>query len=220
MDVSPRPLEHVVESVTVGDLTFDLVRPPSAEDLIDEDEYEVDERLPYWADLWPAGRVLADVLVRMDLRGTRVVELGCGLGLPAIVAARRGADMLATDWYEPALAFVADNAARAGVAVATMLVDWRDPPAALVAQPFDLVVAADVLYEARNVAPLAALVPRLCGADGEVIVADPRRNDAKAFLERMATAGWSVTSRDIAFTGRRDETGSTIHLHRLTRPRG
>lgn len=209
----------VTEPVRIGELTFELVRPPSAEDLIDEDEYAVDERLPYWADLWPSGRVLAEQVAELDLAGRRVVELGCGLGLPAIVAATHGASVVATDWYAPALEFVQRNAARAGVRVATMLVDWRDPPAALVTGPqFDLVLAADVLYEARNVAPLAELLPRLCAPHGQAIVADPRRNDARAFLDRMVLDGWSLESTDVTFNGRRDESGSTIHLHRLTPP--
>ncbi len=209
----------VDEPVRVGDLSFALVRPPSAEDLIDEDEYAVDERLPYWADLWPSGRVLAEQIAAMELSGRRVVELGCGLGLPAIVAATRGASVLATDWYAPALEFVRRNAARAGVGVETLLVDWRDPPAQLVeGAPFDLIVAADVLYEARNVAPLAALIPRLCAPHGQAMIADPRRNDARAFLDRMVLDGWSLESSDVTFNGRRDESGSTIHLHRLTPP--
>ncbi len=216
MSARPEQFETVHERVCVADLIFDIRRPISAEDLIDEREYEIDERLPYWADLWPSGRVLADHLAGMDLAGCRIVELGAGLALPSLVAAARGATVVATDWYEPALAFVAENAARARLTVQTMLVDWREPPDALLERPFDLVIAADVLYEARNVSPLVGLVAGICAPTGQVLIADPRRNDAAAFLDAMDAAGWTREREDIQFNGRRDETGSTIHLHRLT----
>ena len=217
MSSSPYGFVTVEEQVLVDDLVFVVTRPTSAEDLIDEEEYAVDERLPYWADLWPSGRVLADHLASRELTGMRVVELGAGLALPSLVAAARGAHVVATDWYEPALAFVRQNAARAGVVVETMLVDWRDPPKELVAEPFDLLIASDVLYEARNVAPLVDLVPRLLATDGSALIADPRRNDAGAFLDAMRAGGWTHTQTNVQFNGRRDETGSTIHLHQLAR---
>lgn len=220
MSSLPYGFATVDERVVVGDLAFMVTRPTSAEDLIDEDEYAIDERLPYWADLWPSGRILAEHLASLNLGGQRIVELGAGLALPSLVAAARGAQVVATDWYEPALAFVRQNAERAAVEVQTVLVDWRDPPKELLAEPFDLLIASDVLYEARNVAPLAELVPRLLTNTGSALIADPRRNDARAFLDAMGSAGWTHTQTDVEFHGRRDETGSTIHLHQLTRTRG
>lgn len=130
MSSSPYGFVTVEEQVLVDDLVFVVTRPTSAEDLIDEEEYAVDERLPYWADLWPSGRILAEHLASRELTGMRIVELGAGLALPSLVAAARGAHVVATDWYEPALAFVRQNAAQAGVVVETMLVDWRDPEGA------------------------------------------------------------------------------------------
>ena len=221
-DIAHQPVtdlfETVDESIAVGPLTLTIDRPVSAEDLIDEDEFDDDERLPYWADLWPSGRVLADEIATRDLTGRRIVELGAGLGLPSLCAAIGGADVTATDWYAPAVAFIRHNADRNGAPLRALEVDWRDPPAALMQTPFDLVIAADVLYETRNVEPLATLIPRLCANDGEVLIADPRRNDASALLERLSGAGWTISRRDVEFTGRRDESGSTIHLHLLTPP--
>lgn len=222
--MTPDPLagfDVIEEVVAVGGRRLRIVRPRSAEDLIDEEEFAVDERLPYWAELWPSGRVLADRLEAADLDGLRVVELGAGIGIPSIAAALGGADVLATDWYEPSLLFADENARRLDVPLATMLVDWRDPPPALLdGGRFDLVVAADVLYEARNAEPLAALLPRLVAAGGEAWIADPRRPDARPFLDAMIEAGWSVATSDVPFEGRLDETGPIVHLHRLRPPGG
>ena len=130
----------------------------------------------------------ADLAAR-DLRGRRVVELGCGVGLPSVVAALGGADVLATDWYAEALRFVARNADAAGAEVATLPVDWTAPPSGLLARPpADLVVGADVLYEERNGPALAALVPRILAPDGELVVADPRRPHAALLVDALVAA--------------------------------
>ena len=69
------------DAITVAGVRLELLRPASPEALIDEEAFVDDEFLPYWAELWPAARALADALP--DVRGLRVVELGCGLGLPS-----------------------------------------------------------------------------------------------------------------------------------------
>ena len=212
--------DTVRETVPVGHLLLQIVRPRSAEDLISEEEYADDERLPYWAELWPSARVLAEELTRRKLRGLRVLELGCGLGLPSIAALAMGARPLATDWYAVALRFAECNARRATARqLETMLVDWQRPPPELLARaPFDLVIGADVLYEARNGAALAALVPRLLPPGGELLITDPRRPDAVHLLEPLTAAGWSHEAEEIPYSGRRDESGPVVRLHRLRAP--
>jgi predicted nicotinamide N-methyase len=158
---------------------FRLLRPREAESLISEEEFARDEFLPYWAELWPSALALADVLAARDVHGLNVLELGCGLGLPSLVAARGGARVLATDWAADALALLRANAARNGVAVETRLFDWREPGEL---GTFELVLAADVLYERRYVDVLASLLPRL---GGEVLLADPGRPFLRPFLELL-----------------------------------
>ena len=86
----------------MGEVELSLVRPSSPEALLDEEAFAHDEFLPYWAELWPAASALAAALPD-DLSGLRVVELGCGLGVPSLVAAHRGADVVATDWAADAI---------------------------------------------------------------------------------------------------------------------
>src|SRR5213082_821919 len=95
---------------------LELLRPESPEALLDEEAFANDEFLPYWAELWPAGLALAHALPE-DLEGVRVVELGCGLGVPALVAAARGAEVTAVDWAAEAIALLRENAARNHVAL-------------------------------------------------------------------------------------------------------
>jgi predicted nicotinamide N-methyase len=185
----PPVTELVEEIVDAGPLRLRIARPHDPEQLIDEARFDVDEYMPYWAQLWPAGVALATYIATdCDLVGRRVVELGCGLGLPSIAAALGGAQVLATDWAQDAVDAAAANAARNGVAIEALVVSWDEPAPLLARAPFDLVFAADVLYERRNVEPLLALLPLLTP---EVLLAEPGRPYAPAFLERAAAA-WHV----------------------------
>jgi predicted nicotinamide N-methyase len=124
---------------------------------------------------------LARLVGERDVTGLRVVELGAGLGLPSLAAALRGADVLATDWSPDAVALLRANAERNHVRLRAQRVRWDDPAPILDAAPFDVVLAADVLYEARNAEQLLELLPRL---GGEILLADPGRPFAKEFLAR------------------------------------
>ena len=163
-------------------LGLDILRPPSAEELIDEAAFDDEEFLPYWAELWPSGLALAREVSRRELRGLKVLELGCGLGLPSLAAAARGADVLATDWAEDATELLRRNAERNGIFLRVARVRWSEPEPLLRAAPWDLVLGADLLYEARNAEQLADLLPRL---GGEILLAEPGRPYAKEFLERF-----------------------------------
>ena len=161
-----------------------LLRPPSPDELIDEEAFDEDEFLPYWAELWPSGLALARVAAGLDLAGRRVLELGAGLGLPSLAAALRGGDVLATDWADDAVELLRENAERNGVVLRAERVRWDEPQPLLDDAPWDLVLCADVLYEQRNADLLLELLPRL---GGELLLADPGRPFAEAFL-----AHWDV----------------------------
>ncbi|HVW88700.1 MAG TPA: methyltransferase domain-containing protein [Gaiellaceae bacterium] len=146
------------ETVEVAGVRLELLRPSSPEALIDEQAFARDEFLPYWAELWPAASALAEAL--SDVRGLRVVELGCGLGLTSLVAAAKGAEVTAADWAEDAIELLRRNAERNGIALRAEVRDWREPWP----ERFDLALAADVLYERRNVEPLLERLAELAPA--------------------------------------------------------
>jgi predicted nicotinamide N-methyase len=164
------------EQIAVGRITLELERPSDPEELLDEEAFAEDEFIPYWAELWPAGLALAAALPA-ELAGVRVVELGCGLGLPSLVAAARGAEVTAVDWAVDAVELLRRNAAANSLSLAVLHADWRAFDGT-----FDLALAADVLYERRNVEPLAALVLRLAP---QSLVALAGRPYEREFLERV-----------------------------------
>ena len=181
-------LELVEETVRAGPLELRILRPPNPDTLIDEARFAEDEFMPYWAELWASGVALAEAVAGRDLRGARVLELGCGLGLPSVAAALSGASVLATDWAPEALEVTRRNAERNGVRVETVLVDWSEPEVLLERAPFALVLCADLLYEPRNVDALLALLPQL---GDEVLLGEPGRPTAARFFE-AAERDWTI----------------------------
>ena len=183
----------VEEVIPLNGRDLRLLRPRDAEALLDEHAFEHEEYLPYWAELWPSALALARAIGGRALHGARTVELGCGLGLPSIVAALAGGRVLATDWSTEAIAMTAANAERNDARLETLVCSWTAPAPLLERAPYDLILASDVLYEARNADALLDLLPQL-GRD--VWLADPGRKPAASFLEAAAD-DWEITERAV-----------------------
>ena len=83
--------DTIEERVSIAGRDIVLVRPREWESLLTEEAFEREELLPYWAHLWGSAVALAEAVAGEDMRGRRVLELGCGLGLPSIAAAQAGA---------------------------------------------------------------------------------------------------------------------------------
>ena len=183
----------VNDDVQIGDTTVNVIRPRSAEDLIDEAAFERDERLPYWAELWPSSTVLANFVASDRRPPGRAVELGAGIGVVSIAAALAGHEVLATDYYEDALLFARANAWRnLGREIETTLVDWRTIPETL--PRFDVVLASDVLYESRYAPLVASTIDRFLAPRGVAYVADPGRVAANAFVDACREISLGVTT--------------------------
>jgi predicted nicotinamide N-methyase len=203
-------IDAVEERIALPGGEVELARPRDAEALLSDEAFEREEFLPYWAELWSSAVALAHDVSMRALRGRRTLELGCGLGLPSIAAARAGGRVLATDWSPAAVLATEDNAERNGARVETLVCDWNEPEPIVARAPWDLVLASDVLYERRNVELLLALLPRLVDARGEVLIADPGRRTADVFLERAADE-WHLRTTGSPRAGR-------VSIHRLRRP--
>lgn len=195
-----REFDLDVKEIELDGWRVRLEKPRSSDDLISEADYVRDERLPYWADLWPSAESLSRYLVRTsagELLGTpstetgsppRALELGCGIGLVTIAAMRSGFAVTGTDYYEPALRFTARNAlANLDVEPATRHVDWRALPDDL--GSFDLVLAADVLYERPYSALVAEAVARTLAPRGIALIADQGRVGLESFIAEITARG-------------------------------
>ena len=196
---------------------MDIERPRSADALISEAEFAKDERLPYWADVWPSSTALAATVAALDGHGKRALELGCGVGLVTVAALRAGYDVLATDYYADALLFARRNALRAtGREPATRLADWRRLPARL--GRFDLVLASDVLYERPYATLIADAIVKTLAPRGVALVADPGRTALLTFVTACEQRGCTVGVR-AKVPWQEGIAKQTITIHEVRAPR-
>ena len=197
---------------------IEVLHPANADELISAEDFDRDDRLPYWADLWPSSHALAARLAGQNGAGRSLLELGCGAGLVTSVAARAGFEVMATDYYQDALDFTRVNAWRnAGVRVETRMVDWRKFPGDL--GQFDLVVASDVLYE-HPYAPLLAYAfsRTVAKGDGQGVLADPGRVAVEAWLTESAERGLRVRlGESVPYAA--GEIRQTINMYEVDWPR-
>jgi predicted nicotinamide N-methyase len=157
-----------------------------------------DERLPYWADIWASAIGLSEFILenKAYLKGKKVLEIGCGIGLPGIVAARCGASVYMTDYLEDALQLAQLNwFSNTNEQGHFELMDWREPQAHLKA---DIVLASDVAYEERAFQPLLSAFPNLVREKGEIWISEPNRAWAKPFFKTLDQKGWLAASKDYA----------------------
>jgi len=188
----------VQESVLIEGQTFLISRPDGSDRLLDHPfvhaAFAKDEYLPYWADLWPAARMLAKVIVRESWPfGMEALEVGCGLGLPGVAALSKGLRVTFSDYDATALHFAAENALANGYKDFHLLqMDWRYPPADL---RVPVVLASDLIYELRNVAPMVALIKRVLLPDGVCLLTDQDRTPQGALRDTLVDTGLQFTTQ-------------------------
>jgi predicted nicotinamide N-methyase len=211
----------VREAVLIDDRTFVIDRPGESDRLLDHPAvraaFAADEYLPYWMDLWPAARMLAKVVMREPWApGLEALEVGCGLGLPGIAALARGLRVTFSDYDATALRFAADNARANGFTdFALRQIDWHHPPADL---RVPVVLASDLIYELRNVAPLVDLIGRVLAPGGLCLLTDQDRVPSHVMRQTLADEGFTFSTRAV----RAGEPGGTRRyrgtLYRISRP--
>jgi predicted nicotinamide N-methyase len=195
VDALERRFRTSVTDATVGKRTFSILKPANSDDLIREEDFVKDERLPYWADVWPSSIILAEKLLELDGEGKTALELGCGVGLSTLAATAAGFDVLSTDYYEDALDVTRANVFRnLGKTARTRLVDWRHLPSNL--GRFDLVFASDVLYEKEYAALLPVILDGAIAPGGMALIADPGRVAAPIFVDGCAAIGLVIRSKE------------------------
>jgi ETFB lysine methyltransferase len=183
-------------TLRAGDHDITITTAKDVEELIDNlssDEFNADERLPYWADIWHSAVALAAFIDAHPevFNGEEILDLGCGLGLEGIAAARHCKRITFADYDSDALMAAELNVLQNGVDqnAAFQLLDFRDKPE----RQWKIIIAADIIYESRFVAPLLAFIYAALAPDGILIIAEPNRlvaEDFFAVLERKGFAQW------------------------------
>lgn len=205
---------------------YSIRRPdePSRDRLFAEARADPDKQMPHWTNIWPSGVALADAVLERgaDVAGKRVLELGCGLGVTATAVMTAGGQLVVSDYSTLSLRHCRYNALmNAGRSPRLLRFNWRDsnwprPLQVEASRRFPLILAADVLYEGRDVGPLLDLIERLLAPGGALWLAEPGRKTAQRFLDIAAAAGWEsvTTSADGPWP---DGSTATVAIHSLQR---
>ncbi len=177
--------DAVTERVALPSGEVELTRPRDPEALISEEAFEHEELLPYWAELWASGVALAHDISMRALRGARTLELGCGLALPSIAAARAGGRVLATDW--------APDAIEPRPPPTRSRTTWRSRRWCATGPPPGRCSSArrstscwpqTSSTSGATCASCSTLLPKLVTPRGLILIADPGRPAAEEFLDR------------------------------------
>lgn len=190
-------LTHYTPNITVRVANRDwrLSRAGSLDELwermVADKRATADEHIPYWTELWPASLVLCEWLCQKGaaICGKTCLDVGCGLGLSALVGQSLGASVLAMDYEPEALRHAAQNAAQNHVPSPLWVVmDWAR--CALVPGCMDFVWGGDIMYERRFVEPVLHLCARVLRKGGVFWVAEPGRSVYEAFLQALPASGF------------------------------
>ena len=197
------------------------------------DSAEILRLTPYFGTLWPSARGLARWLGEHPtwLRGQTVLELGCGLALPSLVAARLGARVIALDCHPDVPPFLARNAALSQVQIEVRQVDWREPAEVAALQrelgDIDLIVGSDLIYEAELAASLPIALDTLCRSGARALLADPGRPHLQATVSGMEDRGFTsrleiravpASLEDLAIGNDPSKTTQEVYLLEFNRP--
>ena len=174
-----RDLDEAIDTICNA-MTEEDKKDPFAEDLC-----------PYFGILWPAAEALAEFISKnpQHFKNTRVLELGCGLGLPSLVASHLGAKVLATDFHPDVEEYFTRNLRHSNLACEYTRLNWRDED--LLREKFDVVMGSDVLYEGKHPQEVAQGLIRFIKPNGKIILSDPGRNYLQQFLTAMKIEGFT-----------------------------
>lgn len=182
-------------------------------DEIDPDVFGDDERLPYWAEIWPSAIGLGQHLFEYPApSGAKVLELGCGIGVAGILAAANGLEVTASDYEEDALAFARYNAMLNSqeARIRFRFLDWRTPD---LDQKFSIIMGSDILYERPNHEPIQELIDQMLEPNGIFLTSDPNRRAADSFVESMIARGYRHNKQHRKIRWETNE--NRINVHRF-----
>ncbi|MHB2150459.1 class I SAM-dependent methyltransferase [Calditrichota bacterium LG25] len=206
-------MDYLIKNIQFGERIFRLKKVKNLDALVDQISDELfaeDERLPYWAELWPSAIGLSRFLMRNPalIKNKRVLELGVGLGLTSLVIqSLEPQTLLLTDYETEALQVTAENFLLNGFErPMVQLLDWRNPQ---LDGLYDCIVASDVLYEERFFRPLILLFKNFLAGDGRVIIAEPNRAIARKFFKMLKDFGFFYDFTIIPVV----QDGKTIQVH-------
>ncbi len=198
----PNKYDTLERNIQIGENEFCLLTIRDVNKLLNDispEEFNKDERLPYWAELWPSAIALADYLSELDLKNKSILELGCGLGLVGIAAAHYGARVLMTDYEDDALLFAKTNIFKniqqdlVSSNVQTGLLDWRNY---CLNEKFDIILGSDILYERNIHSTILNFIENNLNIHGVALLSDPNRSTLGNYQTNAVKRGFALQCKE------------------------
>jgi 2-polyprenyl-3-methyl-5-hydroxy-6-metoxy-1,4-benzoquinol methylase len=201
-DISaPLPFQPCEFTICANRATWTFLKPAHPEillDLLTEKQFEKDRFLPYWAELWPSTEVLFEIVASMAVpKNLQICDLGCGLGAVAGYLSANGHKLYACDISPEACRYAQANILRYSQNALITCCDWRKSP---FKSCFDMIVAADIIYEKQCMEPVVRFLSESIRPGGSAFIADPRRAYWNIFKAEIQQAGFVIIreyTRDI-----------------------
>jgi len=157
-----------------------------------EQQSDPNDRIFYWWEATSAAVALAEYIFDMeDLVNKRVLELGCGPGIPGIMAAKRHATVVFTDYNESALHLAQENAKLNDLDFSKIFfvqLDWENP---CEIGSFDVILGSEIVYDYSVHKLLMNLLVNSMNKDGCILLADRKRLSVSRFVGNMIRNGFS-----------------------------
>ena len=171
----------------------------------------LEELCPYFGVIWPSARGLAQHIAGLfpiKFEELRILEVGCGLALPSLYCARKGAHVVATDFHPEVPRFLKRNIAINGIkTIEFRRFNWTEIPPQPAPVPssapkrselkYDWVIGSDVLYESQHPKPVAQALASQVRSNGKIMLADPARPYLQAFSDEMRGLGFQEETQVI-----------------------
>ena len=202
MSAFHRKYETDVSPLAIGDHRFKFFVPKSLDPFLDKED--VFSEFPLWSKIWEASIVLANHMAAMPVDPqNHLLEIGCGVGVIGIVAARYGHRVTMTEYNRDALNFARANARVNHASKSSELgiteLDWTKPD---LEGRFDMILGSEVIYKEEYFEPLLGLFRRYLKPGGEIILAEGLRKTSLEFFKRMSdSCDITARKRILRFSG-------------------
>jgi len=210
------------EKVTIGDIALEILQindmPKYIDKLVAQAKPGKGVDLPLWAKIWPSCLFLGFFLHQFPFKEKdELLEIGAGVAVIGLVAAKRGFRVTITDIEDDALLFARINALKnnVGEGISILKADFTEDN---LGRTYDHVIGCEVLYNERTYEPLADfLAEHLADKPGaEVILAMDQKREGRAFFNR-AKDTFSMMRKNFCFTDKESGEEQSINLFRMRR---
>lgn len=132
----------------------------------------------YWDRIWPSSVALSEYLIQqffpLKLTGVNVLEIGCGTGVPGVVAAHLGAFTMFSDMVPVTLEAVKETCRLNHISnFATRTLDWSEKITSK--ERYDLVIGCEIFYDEVILADISHVLEQVLAPGGKAIFCDPNR---------------------------------------------